>query len=80
MRPAGDESRDQGTNWRSLRKKDKGGRVLRRIASLNYNGRLNPLIIKDEKNHRGLLNPSWVEMLMNFPINWTGSGHSETRL
>jgi len=26
----------------------------------------------------GLLNPTWVEWLMEFPTEWTGSGPSET--
>jgi len=76
--PTASESRDQGTNWKSLREKDKGGRVLRRIASLSYNGRLDPPNRSKTENHRGLLNPEWVEMLMGFPINWTGSDRSET--
>jgi hypothetical protein len=33
--PTASECRDQGTNWESLAKKDKGGRILRRIATLS---------------------------------------------
>jgi hypothetical protein len=77
--PVASEVRDQGTNWASLARKDKGGRILRRIASLamtsGQQGHCKTNLIG--KCHERL-NPRWVEQLMGVPIGWTSCDCLET--
>lgn len=49
--------------WATLARMDKGGRLLRRIASLGL-----PEVAAFDRGH---LNPAWVEWLMGFPQGWT---------
>ena len=67
--PTALEFKDSGANWPLLAKLDKGGRVLRRIATLATN---------EERLVGGSLNPNWVEWLMGYPIGHTACADWET--
>jgi hypothetical protein len=56
--PTSYEHADQGSKWSLLASIDKGGRILRQMATMNPQG-------------QGKLNPRWVETLMGIPIGWT---------
>ena len=64
--PTAMEYVDGGTNFKSLAKVDKGGRILRRIATLTLAGKM---VAKEHKSG-GSLNPMWVSWLMGFPLDW----------
>ena len=64
--PTALEFKDSGANWPLLAKLDKGGRVLRRIATLATN---------EERLAGGSLNPQFVEWLMGYPKDWTVLEH-----
>ena len=61
--PCASEERDTGTNWESLKRLDKGGRICRRMATLGTP--------ETKTTKSAQLNPSWVEWLMGWPIGWT---------
>lgn len=61
--PVASEHADCGTNWESLKRLDKGGRIQRRMATLGL-----PETLLTSK---AALNPNWVEWLMGWPIGWT---------
>lgn len=61
--PTAGEGLDRGTNWDSLRRLDKGGRIARRMATLE--------MPETKTTPAALLNPMWVEWLMGWPLGWT---------
>jgi len=61
--PCASEERDTGTNWESLKRLDKGGRICRRMATLGTP--------ETKTTKSAQLNPSWVEWLMGWPIGFT---------
>jgi hypothetical protein len=73
--PTALETQDQGTNWEALAKLDKGGRILRRIATMSFtDGQTvlaNPNLAGNPQESSGKLNPRWVETLMGLPVGWT---------
>lgn len=78
--PTASEDKDQNASFGTLARLDKGGRILRRIATLTVGQAY-------QENHstigslRRQLNPRWVEMLMGIPMHWVNSsGSSETAL
>jgi len=68
--PTALEFKDSGANWPLLAKLDRGGRVLRRIATR---------ATEAERLVGGSLNPNWVEWLMGYPIGHTACAGWETR-
>ena len=68
--PTALETQDQTTDWKKLAKLDKGGRILRRMASMTY-GHPAQGSGSTDGSHRARLNPRWVETLMGLPIGWT---------
>lgn len=67
--PSAMETQDQGTNWEALARLDKGGRILRRIATIH--GQADPENGSTIGSRSGPLNPRWVETLMGLPVGWT---------
>lgn len=57
--------KDDGVAWANLARLDKGGRVLRRIASLALPETLTAPVAR--------IDPRWAEWLMGFPNGWTAA-------
>jgi hypothetical protein len=55
--PTALEAQDQGTNWECLARLDKGGRILRRIASLAHSGQAAPENHSTDGSRPGWLTP-----------------------
>ena len=78
--PTANEDKDQNASFATLARLDKGGRILRRIATLAMrgNGQVGQTIPNDGGNRRERLNPAWVESLLGLPSSWTDCAFSET--
>ena len=78
--PVASEYRDQGTAWEKLSSKDKGGRILRRIANYQINGWPTPTTAEGSKigcranfGQKGLSNhPAIVGIPNREPLNKSG--------
>ena len=70
--PVASEERDQNASFETLARLDKGGRILRRIATLIV-GRASSENRNTIGNLRRQLNPRWVEALMGVPAHWVNS-------
>lgn len=68
--PVASEGADCGSRWPALARLDKGGRIQRRMATMQL-----PETLTTEK---AALNPAWVEWLMGWPIGWTDLQPLET--
>ena len=80
--PTANEDKDQNASFATLARLDKGGRILRRIATLAMrgNGQVGQSNLSDGGNRRERLNPAWVESLLGLPLSWTDCAFSETAL
>ena len=78
--PTANEDKDQNASFATLARLDKGGRILRRIATLAMrgNGQVGQSNLNDGGNRRERLNPAWVESLLGLPSSWTDCASSET--
>jgi len=78
--PTANEDKDQNASFATLARLDKGGRILRRIATLAMrgNGLVGQSNLNDGGNRRERLNPAWVESLLGLPSSWTDCASSET--
>lgn len=78
--PTANEDKDQNASFATLARLDKGGRILRRIATLAMrgNGQVGQTIPNDGGNRRERLNPAWVESLLGLPLSWTDCASSAT--
>jgi site-specific DNA-cytosine methylase len=78
--PTANEDKDQNASFATLSRLDKGGRILRRIATLAMrgNGQVGQSNLNDGGNRRERLNPAWVESLLGLPSSWTDCASSET--
>jgi len=78
--PTANEDKDQNASFATLARLDKGGRILRRIATLTMrgNGPVDQMNLSDGGNRRERLNPDWVESLLGLPLSWTACASSET--
>lgn len=79
--PTANEDKDQNASFATLARLDRGGRILRRIATLAMRGngqvgQSNPS--SDGGSRRERLNPAWVESLLGLPSSWTDCASSET--
>ena len=68
--PTASEDKDQNASFGTLARLDKGGRILRRIATLTI-GQASQENHDTIGNLRRQLNPRWVETLMGVPVGWT---------
>jgi len=79
--PTANEDKDQNASFATLARLDKGGRILRRIATLAMrgNGQVGQSnLSSDGGSRRERLNPAWVESLLGLPSSWTDCASSET--
>jgi hypothetical protein len=78
--PTANEDKDQNASFATLARLDKGGRILRRIATLAMrgNGQVGQMNLNDGGSRRERLNPAWVESLLGLPSSWTDCASSET--
>jgi len=78
--PTANEDKDQNASFATLARLDRGGRILRRIATLTMrgNGPVDQMNLNDGGNRRERLNPAWVESLLGLPLSWTACDSSET--
>lgn len=70
--PTASEDKDQNASFGTLARLDKGGRILRRIATLTV-GQASRENHNTIGNLRRQLNPRWVEALMGLPMHWVNS-------
>ena len=68
--PVASEGQDCGSRWQALARLDKGGRIQRRMATMQ--------MLETKTTEKAALNPEWVEWLMAWPIGWTGLESLET--
>ena len=78
--PTANEDKDQNASFATLARLDKGGRILRRIATLTMRGcgQVGQMNLNDGGSRRERLNPAWVESLLGLPLSWTDCASSET--
>lgn len=78
--PTANEDKDQNASFATLARLDKGGRILRRIATLAMrgDGQVGQTIDPNGGSRRERLNPAWVESLLGLPSSWTDCAFSET--
>ena len=78
--PTANEDKDQNASFATLARLDKGGRILRRIATLTMRGcgQVGQMNLNDGGSRRERLNPAWVESLLGLPLSWTDCASSAT--
>ncbi len=78
--PTANEDKDQNASFATLARLDRGGRILRRIATLAMrgDGQVGQMNLSDGGSRRERLNPAWVESLLGLPSSWTDCASSET--
>jgi len=78
--PTANEDKDQNASFETLARLDKGGRLLRRMATLamSGDGQADRDANRSGGSRRERLNPAWVESLLGLPFSWTDCDCSAT--
>ena len=78
--PTANEDKDQNASFETLARLDKGGRILRRMATLamSGDGQADRDASRSGGSRRERLNPAWVESLLGLPFSWTDCAFSAT--